>query len=335
MINIGVIGCGYWGPNLIRNFAKNHDCHIKWLCDLNKSKLAALKKNYASSNLIAHSSSVINDPQTDAVIVATPLYTHYDIVKKSLLAGKHVFVEKPFVDSSKKARELTALAEKKKLVLMAGYTYVYSPAIQKIKQTIETGGLGSIYYINSVRVNFGIFRKKESVIWDLAVHDFSIISYWFNETPQSVMCAGRDSLKRGYVDTAAISVKFKSGLTVYILVSWLSPIKMRNMIITGSKKMMFFNDERGTEKIKIYNQFTKLKDVIFSGEYQPVYNRSSVFSPWLDATESIENEVNHFLNCIKNGQRPITDGAMGIKVVKLLEATEKSLKLNKQVPVYK
>lgn len=331
MINVGIIGCGYWGPNLIRNFAKQPNCRIKWLCDINPNKLNKLKNNYTGSSLTMAYADLIKDPKTDAVIIATPLHTHYDIARKALLAGKHVFVEKPFVDSSEKAEELARIAQKNKKILIVGFTYVYSPAIQRLKQMIQTGALGSIYYVNSVRVNFGIFRKKESVIWDLAVHDFSIIYNWFKESPKAILCTGRDSLKRGNADTVFISVEFKSGLMVYILASWLSPIKMRNIILAGSKKMVFFNDERGTEKIKIYNQHTKLKTLNFCGEYQPIYNRSSVFSPWLDCVETVELEVSHFLDSINKRKDPITNGVAGIEVVKSLEAAEKSLKLGKKV----
>lgn len=331
MINIGVIGLGYWGPNLMRNFAKSPDCHVRWLADINPAKLARQQKIYPEANLTTEFSDMLRDPKVDAVVIATPLHTHYDIAKKSLLAGKHVFVEKPFVEDSQKAKELVKIAEKKKLRLMVGYTYVYSSAIKKIKEKIRSGSLGSVYYINSVRVNFGIFRERESVIWDLAVHDFSVLYFWFGELPRSVMCTGTDSLNRGYVDTSFTVLNFKSGLMAYILVSWLSPIKMRNMIIAGSKKMIFFNDERGTEKIKIYNQNAQLKTLLFSGEYQPVYNRSSVFSPWLNTREALEIEVNHFIDCLKKGKRPVTDGICGVKVVETLEAADKSLKSNKKV----
>jgi len=331
MVNIGIVGCGYWGPNLIRNFAKDPNCHVKWLCDINENRFRLLQKIYLRSNFTIRYREIIKDPQIDAIVVATPLETHYDIAKRALLAGKHVFIEKPFVDTSKKAQELVEIAQNNKLVLMAGYTYVFSPAVQKIKKMIESGSLGSVYYANSVRVNFGIFRKKESVIWDLAVHDFSIISYWFNEAPVSVIATGRDSLGRGYVDTSFISVNFKSGLIVYILVSWLSPIKMRNMILTGSKRMIFFNDERGTEKVKIYNQNAKLRTINFSAEYQPTYNRSSVFSPWLEFRETLEIEASHFIECIRKRKNPITDGTAGLKVVKILEAVDKSLKYHKKI----
>lgn len=333
MINLGVIGCGYWGPNLIRNFAKNDDCYIKWICDIDEAKLNKLQKNYAKINFTTDFADIIADKETDAVIIATPLDTHYEIVKNVLLAGKDVFIEKPFVENSRKSQDLIDIARKKKLILMVGYTYVYSPAVQKIKEKIQSGDLGSVYYINSVRVNFGIFRQKENVIWDLAVHDFSIISYWFNEMPLSVMCTGRDSLGRGQTDTAFLALNFKFGLMLYVLVSWLSPIKMRNMIIAGSKKMVFFNDERGLEKIKIYQQDTKLKNIKFSGEYQPTYNRSSIFSPWLDNRESLEIETSHFLKCIKSREKPNTDGVFGLKVVKILEAAGESLKTNKRIVI--
>lgn len=335
MINVGIIGCGYWGPNLIRNFAKHPNCHIKWLCDINASKLNNLKNNYTGSSSTMDYSDIIKDSKTDAVVIATPLHTHYDIAKKALLSGKHVFVEKPFVDSPGKAEELVRIAQKNKRILMIGFTYVYNPAIQRLRKMIQSGTLGSIYYVNSVRVNLGIFRKRESVIWDLAVHDFSIIYHWFKETPRSILCTGRDSLRRGNADTVFIAIDFKSGLMVYILVSWLSPIKMRNIILAGSKKMVFFNDERGTEKIKIYNQHSKLKTLSFCGEYQPIYNRSSVFSPWLDSVESVELEVSHFLDCIHKEKTPITNGVVGIEVVKSLAAAEKSLKLGKKVYLFK
>ncbi len=330
-INIGVIGLGYWGPNLVRNFSRIGSCRIKWLCDLEPRKLQDMKRLCSHALITSDYTAVLKDNNTQAVVIATPFLTHYKIAKKALESGKHVFIEKPFVASESQAEELINIAKKKRVVLMIGYTYVYSPAVRKIKSIIDSGGLGSAYYINSVRVNFGIFRKEENVVWDLAVHDFSIISYWFDGLAESIMCTGRDSLKRGYADTALLAVNFKNNPTVYILASWLSPIKMRNMIIAGSKKMIFFNDERGTEKIKIYSQDSNLSKVSFSAEYQPRYNKSSVFSPWLECVESIEIEARHFINCIKNHENPITDGEFGLRVIKELQAADKSLKHNKTV----
>lgn len=335
MINIGVIGLGYWGPNIVRNFSKNNDCNIKWLCDINVHKIKHIEKLYPAVKLTTDYRDIFKDKDTDAIAIATPLPTHYKIAKDALRRGKHVLVEKPFVSSSQQAEDLLSIAKEKKLILMVGYTYVYSPAIRKIKSIIDSGSLGSSYYINSIRVNFGIFRKEENVIWDLAVHDFSVISFWFSDIPHTIMCTGRDSLGRGYADTAFVALNFKSNPTVYILVSWLSPIKMRNMIIAGSKKMIFFNDERGTEKIKIYNQDSSLKTIDFHAEYQARYNKSSVFSPWLECVESLEIEVNHFLECIKKSQRPITDGECGLRVLKILEAADRSLKNNKAVFISK
>ncbi len=335
MINIGIIGLGYWGPNIVRNFSKNYNCNIKWLCDINAHKLKHMEKLYPVAKLTTDFRDIFKDKDINAVVIATPFLTHYKIAKDALQAGKHVLIEKPFVSNSRQAEDLLDIARKKKIILMVGYTYVYSPAVCQIKSIINSGSLGSTYYINSVRVNFGIFRKEENVIWDLAVHDFSIIFFWFNVLPQTVMCTGKDSLSRGYADTAFIALNFKSGPTVYILASWLSPIKMRNMIIAGSKKMIFFNDERGTEKIKIYSQDSNLKTMDFHAEYQARYNKSAVLSPWLESKESLEVEVDHFLECIKKSQRPITDGEYGLKVLKILEAADKSLKNSKTVFISK
>ncbi len=330
MINVGVIGCGYWGPNLIRNFVKNHNCHLRWICDINSDKLKKFGKSYVGSYLTQHFNDVLKDGATDAVAIATPLATHYEIAKRALSAGKHVFIEKPFVDSAKKAQELTDLAKRKKLTLMIGYTFVYHPAVQKIHEIIRSGEIGSVYYIHSTRVNFGIFRHNESVIWDLASHDSSIMFYWFKQAPQSILCSGKDCLKRGYTDTATLTVNFKHGPVVYVLVSWLSPIKMRNMILVGSKKMLFFNDERNAEKIKLYDKGADIKLNSFD-EPHFTYKMGSVFSPSLDNSETLEIEISHFLECIAKNKAPVTDGAMGVKIVKAIEAAEKSMRQKNKI----
>ncbi len=333
MINVAVVGCGYWGPNLIRKFASQDQVNIRWICDLKEERLKPLRKHYAASRITRNVSDILQDPATEAVVIATPLATHYDLTRASLLAGKHVFVEKPFVPSSQQARTLTEIAEKKKKTLMIGFTYVYNNAIQMIKQLINAGKLGDIYYMNSVRVNLGIFRDRESVIWDLAAHDFSIMSYLFDDDIHSIVCTGRDSFKRGTADTVMITAVLKSGLTAYIMASWHSPIKMRNLIITGSKKMVFFNDEQCAEKIKIYNQKRQFSPGQRTGEYQPVANCNSVYSPWVGTADGLSTEAGHFLDCIRRGKRPITDGRMGIQVVRAMEAAERSLKLNRRVIV--
>jgi predicted dehydrogenase len=331
MINVGVVGCGYWGPNLIRHFSAHPDCSLRWICDSDEAKAGTVHKHYTHSSPTRHFTDILQDPKTDAVIIATPLPSHFDIAKASLAAGKHVFVEKPFVQTSRQALELQRLSEKKKRVLMVGYTYIYSPAIVKIKEMIASKSIGKIAYIHSARVNFGIFRKHENVLWDLGVHDLSILAYWFREMPKTIICTGTDSLKRGQVDTAFAALTFKSGMISYILTSWLSPVKKRDMIIAGSKKMIFFNDELGTEKIKIYDQEASAKRIDAEGEYHPVYNRSSVFSPWLENVESLKMETDHFLQCIKKGKQPVTDGRMGYELIKILEAAERSLRYNKRI----
>jgi predicted dehydrogenase len=305
---------------------------VRWICDIREDKFNSLHKQYSTARLTRQAADVFRDTKTDAVVIATPLAAHYELARQALLAGKHVFVEKPFVPASREARLLADLAEKKKKVLMVGFTYVYNPAVRKIKALIDSGKLGQVYYLNSTRVNLGIFRDRESVIWDLASHDFSIMNYWFKGPVRSIVCTGQDSFRRGRADTAMISVEFVKGIMAYLLVSWHSPIKMRNMILAGSRKMLFFNDERCAEKIKIFDR-DKSSSKNVSAEYQPVANCNSVFSPWVGGEDALNAEVDHFFRCVKTGKRPETDGEMGVKVVRSLEAAERSLRLGRKVLV--
>ncbi|MFH1063092.1 MAG: Gfo/Idh/MocA family oxidoreductase [Candidatus Omnitrophota bacterium] len=333
MVNVGLIGYGYWGPNLARNVYGDFDCELKWVCDVSASHLKLCKKRYPHVEVTRDYTRLLKDKTLDAVVISTPFLTHYEIAKKALLAGKHVLIEKPFVHSIKMGEELINIAKKNKLVLMIGFTFLYSPPVLKIKKLISDKELGPIMYINSTRVHFGHLKQKESVVGDLASHDLSIILFWLKFKKCLVSCSGSDGFKRGAPDTAYIELKMPNGAGVYIFVSWLAPIRMRNMLITGKKKMVFFNDTRNTEKIKIYDQSAHIANPTSFGEYQLTYRKGDINSPYLDADEPLAKEISDFATSIKQSKSPRSDGQLGLKVIKLLEGAQLSLKKQKTVSV--
>ncbi|MHC4122170.1 MAG: Gfo/Idh/MocA family protein [Planctomycetota bacterium] len=333
MINVAVIGCGYWGPNLVRNFSENPKCYLKWCCDLHASRLKLIKKRYPTTEVTTDFMDIIKDREIDVVAIATPLMTHYKIAKRALLTGKHVLVEKPFTHSSKTAKELIMLAKKKKLVLIVGHTFTYSPSVIKIGDLISSGEIGDLNYITSTRVHFGHLKPKESVIWDLASHDLSIIFHWMKSSEYTISCSGRDCFRRGYLDTASLSIDFKRGPVVYIFTSWFAPIKVRTMILTGSKKMVFYDDLKNMEKIKIYDQRVVVKEPKSFGEYQLTYRTGNVCSPNIDSYEPLSAEIADLVKSIELGKNPKSDSLLGLQIIRTLEAAEKSLKSNKPIKV--
>lgn len=335
MINLAVIGCGYWGPNLIRNFSNNKNFCLRWCCDLKWSRLEALRNRCPKLKLTTDYMDIVRDKKVDAVAIATPLVSHFEIAKRFISSGKHVFVEKPFTHSVKSAQELIKISEKEKKVLMVGYTYLYDPAIIKIKNILSKDGVGKVHYVHSARVHFGHLRPEEGVIWDLAVHDLSIIIYWFGLNVYNVSCVGKDCLKRGYFDTAYLNVNLKNGPAVYIFTSLLAPIKMRNMIITGSKKMIFYNDMRNSEKIKIYDQCAIVNQKNNLITQNVSYRNGDIFSPNIDIAEPLLFEVEDFARCIKYDKLPKSSGSFGLEILKIIEAANKSVGHNKVIMMSK
>lgn len=325
---IGIVGYGYWGPNLLRNFMECRDVVVKYVCDKSEKQLNRVNGKYPSVGLIKDFEQLIHDAEIDAVVIATPISTHYDLAKQALLAGKHVFVEKPLTSSAIEAQELISLAKSKGLTLMVGHTFEYSSPVMKIKELIEAGELGNIYYISSSRINLGLHQSDASVIWDLAPHDFSMIFYWLNEEPTEITSFGRSCIQSGIPDVAFINLGFGSGIVAQIQLSWLAPVKLRRTLIVGDKKMLVYDDTESVEKIKLYDHGVDQMEPNSFGEYQLSYRTGDIVSPRLESSEPLLVEAKHFIDCIHTGVAPRTDGYSGLRVVKALEMADASLYSN-------
>lgn len=331
MLSIGVVGLGYWGPNLLRNLYESRSCRQLYCCDLDAGKVERAVHRYPGTQGVHSFGELLENGQVDAIVVATPVSTHFELAKRALLAGKHVFVEKPMAASSGEALELIHLAEAKGRTLMVGHTFEFSPPVLKIKEVISKGELGKIYYISASRVNLGLHQKDVSVIWDLAPHDFSALFFWLGETPRQVSAMGRDFVQRGIPDVAFINLEFPSGAIAHVHVSWLSPSKLRRTAIIGSEKMLVYDDTENIEKVKIYDKGVDYKDPETFGEYQLSYRAGDVVSPRLDTFEPLHMQMSHFIECCLTGKKPRTDGYSGLRVVKVLEAAEESLRRSSAV----
>jgi len=312
-MNTAVIGLGYWGPNLVRNLYEKRLCDQIIACDLKQTNLEKIKNRYPSIETDKNINVILKRKDVDAVLIATPVSTHFKLGLESLKAGKHVFIEKPFTFTSEESRQLIQIAEEKKLTLMVGHTFEYSPPIIKIKDIIDKGELGEIYYISTSRVNLGLHQKDVSVIWDLAPHDFSMLFHWLNEEPIRISAMGKDYVQKNIPDVAFINMEFASGIVAHVQVSWLAPSKLRRTSIIGSEKMLVY------------------KDPETFGEYQLSYRAGDVVSPRLDTYEPLHMEIKHFIECCNDNKIPKTDGYNGLRVVKALEAAEKSLRHNSTV----
>lgn len=324
MLKIGIVGCGYWGPNLVRNFYETNRCKLV-ICDLDSNKLARIKMRYPAVDTTQDFNTLI-DSSIDGIVVSTPINTHFELGKKALEAGKHVLIEKPLTTSSNDAAALIDIVEKKGLILMVGHTFEFSPSVIKVREIIKQGILGQIFFISSLRVNLGIHQKDVSVLWDLGPHDFSILFNWLDEIPARVSAVGKDCIQKGIPDVAFINLEFASGILAHCQISWLAPSKLRDIIIIGTEKMLVYDDAEVNEKVKIYDKGVNFHDPETFGEYHLSYRMGDIVSPKLETYEPLFREVNHFLDCIETGKKPITDGYCGLRVVKALEAAEKSLK---------
>ena len=327
MINIGVIGCGYWGPNLVRNFYTLSESRVLKVCDLNKDRLLHMKSLYPEVEITAKYEEVLNDENIDAVCIATPTPTHFKLAKKALLAGKHILTEKPLTDSSKNAKELIKIANKKKLTLMVGHTFLYTPAVNKIKKILAQAKLGRIYYINMERLNLGLFQKDINVVWDLAPHDISILRYITNKCPISVSAYAKANVYKPVEDMAMITLKYPGDFMAHMRISWIDPHKVRQIVIVGSKKMLVYDDIKPTDKITIYDKGVKApKHYDSFEEFKFAYRYGDVTIPPIEDVEPLKLECLHFLSCIENKKRPISDGENGLWVIKIVEAIQASIK---------
>jgi predicted dehydrogenase len=333
-LKVGVIGCGYWGPNLIRNFTQLNRSDVVWVADLDESRLKHMKELYPFVDTTTDYRDIVNDGEIDVVAVATPVHTHYKLASEALCAKKHVFVEKPMTSSAKEAEDLINLAEKYQRKLMVGHTFIYTSAVRKMKEVIDSGELGEIYYINSQRLNLGLFQQDINVIWDLAPHDISIILYLLDLTPEAVSAIGSSRINSAIEDIAVVTMKFSNGLLAFIQTSWLDPDKIRKMTIIGSKKMMVYDDVQPTEKIRIYDKGVEVPEYYDTyAEFHYSYKYGDIVIPKIDGGEPLRTELDHFIDCIKNDETPLSDGNDGLHVVQILEAAGKSLS-NENKPVF-
>ena len=328
MIKIGLIGYGYWGTNLLRNFFAVKKCSVVKVCDFRKKRLELAKKLFPSIKTTCHDKEIINDKEIQAIVIATPVSLHYSLAKKGLSANKHVLVEKPMADSLKKASDLISLARKKDKILMVDHTFLYSPAVKKIKMLIDNNELGKIQYFDSTRINLGLFQPDINVLWDLAAHDLSILCYLIRENPHTVQAIGISHTPNKIENIAYLTLKYKSGIIAHVSCSWSSPVKIRTTLIGGDKKMIRYDDLEPTEKIKIYdtsydykiNHGANKKSLLVN------YRVGDIYLPRIEIQEPLNLMARDFIKSIKKHTQPISNYKIGFKVVKILAIAQKSLK---------
>jgi predicted dehydrogenase len=326
-LKIGVVGCGYWGPNLIRNFSSLPECELRLMCDLNPQRLKHMKSLYPHVEGHMDFDHMLNGAGLDGVVIATSVKTHFRMAKASLEAGKHTFIEKPMAASVAECEELVQIAEKNGLVLMVGHTFLYSPPIRKIKEIIRHGDIGAIQYISARRLNLGLFQKDINVAWDLAPHDISIILYIMEEFPTGINCSGTANITPGIEDVTSMSLKFGKNRFATVQSSWLDPRKVREMTIVGSKRMIVYDDVEAQEKIKIYDARVDAPPHYDTfAEFHYSYHYGDRYIPYIKQEEPLRIECQHFLDCIRDNKMPLTSGRQGMEVVRVLEAASASLK---------
>lgn len=330
-INIGVIGYGYWGPNLVRNFSELPGARVKTVSDFSTELLAKAQARYPAIKVTTDCQDIFDDPDIDAVAIATPVSSHYKLALAALQAGKHVMVEKPMTMNSEQSIELILEAKRQNRILMVDHTFIYTGAVQKMAELVSTSQLGDIYYYDSVRVNLGIFQHDVNVLWDLAVHDLSIMDYVLPGKPHSVSATGISHVANGTENIAYLTLFFEHNLIAHIHVNWLAPVKIRRTLIGGSQKMIVFDDLDPSEKIKVYDKGITVNDA--ESIYQKLigYRTGDMWSPKLDIKEALRTEGEHFLECIRTGNRPLSDGEAGLRIVKILEAANLSMKQQGQL----
>jgi predicted dehydrogenase len=326
-VGIAVIGCGYWGPNLIRNFSEEPRAQMRWVCDLDEYKLETIRRRYASVRTTTHLEEVLADREVDAVAIATPVHTHHRLARAALQAGKHVLVEKPLADQVALAENLVEQAQRCGRILMVDHTFVYTGAVRHLKKLYDDGWLGDLWYIDSVRINLGLFQHDVNVVWDLAPHDLSIVLHLLGQDPETVQATGACHTGNHVEDVAYLTLDFGHHLLAHFHVNWLSPVKVRHMIFGGSDRTVIYNDLEPSEKLRIYDRGIEVKADDRAGVYNLLVNYRSgdMWVPTLDGTEALQVEIGHFLDCIEHGAPPLTNGEVGLRVVRILEAAQMSL----------
>lgn len=325
-MNVAVIGYGYWGPNIVRNLMAVDGAHVVAIADTDAAARQRAQRLYPGIEVTSDTTSVLRSPKIDAIAVISPVWTHYELAKAALENGKHVFVEKPFTSESAQGEELIALAARKGLTIMVDHTFLFTGAVRKIMQLVDEGTIGKLYYYDSTRINLGLFQHDINVVWDLAPHDLSIMDYLFKKMPEAVVATGQSHLN-GHEDIAFLTLYFPDQMIAHINVNWISPVKMRTTVIGGEKRMLVWNDLVPDEKLRVYDRGVD----ITSNNVEEVYNRlvsyrtGDMWAPRLEQGEALRKEMAYFVECVRNGQRPINDGEAGLRVVKMLEAANRSL----------
>jgi predicted dehydrogenase len=324
MIRMGVIGYGYWGPRIVRNFHAAEGCEVAVVCDKSPDALRRVQHSFPGVRVTSDISDVLLSTDIDAVAVVTPVWSHFELAKAALENGKHVFVEKPFTSTVAQAQQLIEIAERKNLQIMVDHTFLFTGAVKKIRQLLQDGTLGNLYYYDSIRVNLGLFQHDVNVIWDLAPHDLSIVDHLFHVKPECVTATGQRHLN-GFEDLAYMTIYF-AGMIAHINVNWLSPVKVRTTLIGGEKKMLVWNDLDADEKVKVYDKGVAISNGQSVHDLLVSYRSGDMWCPKIEQSEALAEETKYFVDCISNNRRPFNDGTAGLRVVTLLEAADKSLK---------
>jgi len=324
-VKFGVIGYGYWGPNVVRNLQSITGTEVVAVCDKSSTSRKRVHKNSPGIYVTADAMELVSSPEIDAVAVITPVWTHFELAKAALENGKHVFVEKPFTSNVGQAEELINLAEQKNLKIMVDYTFLFTGAVRKIKQLLQEGSLGKLYYYDSTRVNLGLFQHDVNVIWDLAPHDLSIMDHLIEQRPEALVATGQTHLN-GFEDIAFITLYFPEKIIAHVNVNWLSPVKIRTTLIGGEKKMLLWNDLEADEKVKIYDKGVNVTNS--EGLYNLLvsYRSGDMWAPQVEQVEALRQELAYFIDCISQDVAPFNDGKAGLRVVKMLEAATESLR---------
>jgi predicted dehydrogenase len=330
MIGLGIVGYGYWGPNIVRNFSAQPDCRVVAVCDKNSAALARVASRHPGVRTVSDVDDIVNSAEIDAVAIVTPVSWHYPLAKKALENGKHVFIEKPFTATSAEAEELIEIAERKNLQIMVDHTFLFTGAVRKMKQLIDEGALGPLYYYDSTRVNLGLFQHDVNVLWDLAPHDLAIMDYLIGLKPELVVATGRAHVNT-LEDVAYLTIYFPGSVIAHINVNWLSPVKVRTTLVGGQRKMLVWNDLDPTEKIRVYDKGADVRTEQGVHQLLVSYRSGDMWAPKIEELEALQIESRYFLDCVTNGTRPFNDGHAGLRVVRLLEAAEQSLKQHKEI----
>jgi predicted dehydrogenase len=327
MVGVAVVGLGYWGPNLVRNLHEVDDAHPALVCDLRPEALETIQRRYPAVRTTTDYEHVLSDPEIQAVAIATPVSSHFELAARALEAGKHVFVEKPLTASSDEALELFELADERGLVLMPGHTFIYSPPVNLIRSLITSGELGEIYFVSTSRVNLGLHQPDVSVAWDLGPHDFSILRYWLGETPTHASALSRGCVIPDIPDVAFINLDFPSGTVAHVELSWLAPSKLRRTTVVGSQKMIVY-DDTSNEPVRVFDSGVMLRDPETFGEYKLTYRTGDIVSPHLEVAEPLKLELEDFVQAIQTGSTPRSSRELGLEVVRMIEAVDASLEQN-------